>query len=106
MRLIDADALIKYNGLESATKYGNRSAKQRTNSYSTMMLYEIADMIDEAPTIDAAPVKHGRWLKTNDDTMKRCSECDVIHLIAQYPHGNANYCPNCGAKMDGDEKND
>ena len=44
--------------------------------------------------------KHGQWLPTNDDNKKRCSRCDVIHLIAQYPHGQINYCPNCGAKMD------
>ena len=42
----------------------------------------------------------GRWLPTSDENKKRCSVCDIIHLIAQYPHGQANYCPNCGAKMD------
>lgn len=60
-------------------------------------------MIKGAPAVDAEPVRHGRWLPTNDDNKKRCSRCDVIHLIAQYPHGQANYCPNCGAKMRGNE---
>lgn len=70
---------------------------------------DIKEIIQEAEKImgdkarEYQPVKHGRWIETNDDTMKRCTECDVIHLIAQYPHGNANYCPNCGAKMDGGE---
>lgn len=41
----------------------------------------------------------GEWLPTKDKNKKRCSNCYVIHLIAQYPHGEANYCPNCGAKM-------
>lgn len=41
----------------------------------------------------------GRWLPTNDADKKRCSKCDVTHLIAQYPHGQANFCPNCGACM-------
>ena len=50
-RLIDADALMKLYGLEDATKYGNETAEQQTHSYSTMMMYEIADMIDDAPTI-------------------------------------------------------
>lgn len=48
-------------------------------------------------------VTHGRWMPTSDDNKKRCSGCDVIHLIAQYPHGQANFCPNCGAKMDLEE---
>ena len=50
-RLIDADALEILYGLEYATKYGNKSAEQQAHSYDTMMMYEIADMIDNAPTI-------------------------------------------------------
>ena len=65
----------------------------------------VLECLDFVPKVDAEPVRHGRWLPTNDDNKKRCSECDVIHLIAQYPHGHANYCPNCGAKMDGGKDN-
>ena len=54
-----------------------------------------------APAADVAPVVHSRWIETKDQNKKRCGRCDVIHLIAQYPNGNANFCPNCGAKMDG-----
>ena len=50
MRLIDADALLEQYNLNDATKYGNKDAKQQAHSYSTMMLYEIADMIYDAPT--------------------------------------------------------
>lgn len=50
-RLIDADALMKLYELEDATKYGNETAEQQTHSYDTMMMYEIADMLDDAPTI-------------------------------------------------------
>ena len=49
-RLIDADALLEQYSLNDATKYGNKDAEQQAHSYSTMMLYEIADMIDGAPT--------------------------------------------------------
>lgn len=49
-RLIDADALLEQYNLKDATKYGNKDAEQQTHSYSTMMLYEIADMIEDAPT--------------------------------------------------------
>lgn len=45
------------------------------------------------------PVVHGRW-KQVDETKCRCSNCDIIALIGLYPHGDMNYCPNCGAKMD------
>ena len=48
--MIDADALLEQYNLNDATKYGNKDAKQQAHSYSTMMLYEIADMIEDAPT--------------------------------------------------------
>ena len=50
MRLIDADALLEQYNLKDAAKYGNKDAEQQAHSYSTMMLYEIADMIEDAPT--------------------------------------------------------
>ena len=50
MRLIDADALLEQYGLKDATKYGNKDAAQQAHSYSTLMLYEIANMIEDAPT--------------------------------------------------------
>lgn len=50
MRLIDADLLLEQYNLKDATKYGNKDAEQQAHSYGTMMLYEIADMIDGAPT--------------------------------------------------------
>lgn len=39
--------LINNLSLEGATKYGNKNAAQQTNSYSTVMRYEIADCIDD-----------------------------------------------------------
>ena len=75
-----------------------------TNTYYSIDPYnqrgKIFEMVALFPAVDVEPVRHGRWIPTNDDNKKRCSRCDIIHLIAQYPHGQANYCPNCGAKMD------
>ena len=51
MRLVDADALLEQYNLKDATKYGNKDAEQQAHSYGTMMLYEIADMIEDAPTV-------------------------------------------------------
>ena len=45
-------------GCENATKYGNENAEQQSKSYSTLMLYEIADIVedccDNAPTVEIA----------------------------------------------------
>ena len=54
MRAIDADALLEQYGLRDATKYGNENAEQQHKSYGTLMMYEIADMIYDAPTISPA----------------------------------------------------
>ena len=51
MRLIDAYALLEQYNLKNATKYGNKDAEQQAHSYDTLMLYEIADMIEDAPTV-------------------------------------------------------
>ena len=56
VRLIDADALARDMGVDNAVKYGNETAEQQHNSYSTLMKYEIADYIEDAPTVDAIPV--------------------------------------------------
>ena len=56
MRLIDADVLMIDIGCVDAVKYGNETAEQRHNSYSTLMKYEIADYINDAETIDAVQV--------------------------------------------------
>lgn len=65
---------------------------------------QIIDLFDDLPTADVQPVKYGRWENTNTPNQLRCSNCEIIHFIAQYPHGDIKYCPNCGARMDGDSE--
>jgi hypothetical protein len=104
MKLIDADALFNWgeHKLKDATKYGNKDAEQQHWSYSTAMMYEIADEIDDAPAIDAAPVAHGKWVPVANG--RGGNECTDCHEYApSFQNGIehlTNYCPNCGAKMD------
>ena len=52
----------------------------------------------------AEPVRRGRWIKVNDDVYS-CSVCGMEIIIAGDPKDeNANYCINCGAKMNGVEE--
>ena len=55
------------------------------------------DYIDSEPAADVAPVRHGRWIMHDDEFGLTC-ECSVCHIETM---GDGNYCPNCGAKMDG-----
>lgn len=81
----------------------------------------ITHQIDIAPTVDAVEVVHGRWVwdvETHGDPMYgidedfgyQCSECQVwadeygvdSDIYEEPPTHILRYCPNCGAKMDGD----
>lgn len=54
-------------------------------------------IIADLPSVTPQP-KTGHWIRVDENKL-RCSECEVVHLIAQYPNGKIGWCPNCGAKM-------
>lgn len=84
MRLIDADALK----LDIMCVYGSNP--------------QYINWLNHAPTVDAVPVRHGKWIHEVRYTIDslhsyqqyRCSECDMTYIT------NTKYCPNCGARMD------
>ena len=53
-------------------------------------------LIREVPSADVQPVRHGRWGKVNE-----CSECGCQPWYERDIHF-LHYCPNCGARMDGE----
>lgn len=58
---------------------------------------ELIVLLYDYPAADVAPVKHGNWIQTN---VFECSECEYSFEPEGYlPFFN--YCPCCGAKMDG-----
>lgn len=90
MRLIDADAM-RQEWLEN----GQNEYVYDTNA--------VLDSIDAQPTIEAAPVRHGRWVKLGQRT--HGGERNYTHYCSKCgQNGFDDYarCPNCGAKMDGD----
>ena len=63
--------------------------------------------IDNAPAVDAVEVVHSRWVQKEfwtDGGTWRCSECgrQIMFMKGTPITKEINYCPNCGAKMDGD----
>ena len=88
MRLIDADALINDSGNFIIIGAGDN------------ICIDISD-IAKAPTIEAEPVKHGRWEWDTED-IYRCTVCyEKVHVKEVMGRPDWDYCPNCGAKMDG-----
>ena len=90
MRLIDADALKQRMGEEHFRGYGNAII-----------------LVMDAPTVDAAPVVHGRWKAHKPDCRGYaagfiCSCCgSIVYAGYSMKECEYNYCPQCGAKMDG-----
>ena len=97
-RLIDADALYKLFGASGNCNDCPLDA-YKCQYYNEHTLMEFCERIDDAPTVDAEPVRHGHWINTGFLTAK-CSECDAEVHELEY----GNYCPNCGAKMDEEEE--
>ena len=71
-----------------------------------------AKCINEAPAVDAEPVRHGEWILNpcnlyNDATWV-CSVCGKEWVLLDgTPHDNQmDYCSHCGARMDGGTDHD
>ena len=99
MRLIDADEIKKKAVPHVRGDNGTWSAKARDWAV-------LVGDIDDAPTVDAVEVVHGEWSTIEDDccglTALQCSKCNQEYWFEDDPPLKIyNYCPNCGAKMDG-----
>jgi hypothetical protein len=88
MRLIDANALVK-----SMEAFCNRSQFGRSAAKIC---------IKNAPTID--PERHRYWMRDERTGQLTCSECGSMCSDNGIIYIRTRYCPNCGCKMDLDEK--
>ena len=96
MRLIDADALvdaIKNRIEEDRGVYPDFSRFYRVGMRIVINIIKVQD------TVDA--VKHGHWgFYSGEECYIICSECRKEYYCDKQEMPN--YCPNCGARMDGD----
>lgn len=105
MRLINADAFSAF--IRDAVikhKY------DRLNIDNTLTVADVLQSVcaeldgtglegfKNAPTVDAVPVKHGRWKMVEGELVfwDMCSVCGrkILHRTPYY-----DFCPNCGADM-------
>lgn len=105
-RLIDADYLLKELEDWQADLDDAFSGRQLGVTDAIVIACQM-------PTVDAVPVRNGKWL--DPETLKRpwfrhhIFECSVCRNILDMDgvnagRGDANYCPNCGARMDAERK--
>lgn len=92
-RYIDADRLIN-----------EISGNGGVFTYGPKVVMAIVSRINLQPTADVVEVKHGEWIKVgyteSRSNILQCSQCKRIRR----GRPKSPYCPDCGAKMDGDKE--
>ena len=94
-RLIDANTLIEHL---------TRCIDAEKGLFRAVCV-AIKCFVEQMPTVDAVEVVHGRWIHVPSSDMMtgkayKCSECNKMRYGSHMP----NYCQCCGAKMDGERK--
>lgn len=109
MRLIDADELrktcVETNVSDVITEFEKMPYAEKVPVLKIIEKY--VSIIKNAPTIDAEPVRHGKWIDMGDYVsttyaslpILTCSVCRKESIQNEYCEENE-YCPHCGAKMD------
>ena len=64
----------------------------------------LLSLINESPTADVAEVKRGEWKEAEDGDGIVCSVCGSDFCTLVLDVYGYNYCPNCGAKMEGNDE--
>lgn len=101
-RLIDLDELIahfrKTKVIEVIPNWEELNPSVRVGIIRTTAKYR--EIVLSASIVDAMEVVHGRWVyEPVEFDWKRDIKCSIC---GEYVNTTSNYCPNCGAKMDGD----
>lgn len=100
-----SDYISREAAVKIAQKYGltNGSALGRHTGLADCIAIEIEGL----PAADVGPVRHGEWLRTDDDWSSlvtiQCSACGgewCFEIDEDVQLLGYNYCPGCGCKMD------
>ena len=90
------------NGRKTMTEYIEREAAEDAVGEAHLKglnpLWELRDV----PAADVVPVVHGKWMPFHSEAagdIQYCSACEIGF------DAKTDYCPHCGAKMDGGADN-
>ena len=105
-RLIDANALMDSFRSHMVENYDRNKCTKEENCTTCEPGCLWRKKVSAAPTVNAVEAVHGRWIGDGwGSYIKRCSVCRSVPLRevgGRHDACYSNYCPNCGAKMDGD----
>lgn len=81
--------------------------RKNGNKHFINGIESVLEYAENLPAADVAPVVHGRWDDSgrytfpSGSTAVRCTECGCALTVSEFRLNNWNYCPVCGAKMNG-----
>jgi hypothetical protein len=114
MGLIDKEQLL--SSVSARLEYVEKRKKMLAKQLNLFMvdgaiageLRRLKSTIENAQTVDAAPVVHARWVHrcryiATEIWEWRCSACGELPPGPNQLAYELRYCPRCGAKMDAEE---
>ena len=97
--------MVEYIDREAAFETITDLAGKAPTRSAYEAVWKSARALKKIPAADVVPVVHGEWLLRHEGH-GHYWECSVCHKNpCIYVTKDTNYCPNCGAKMDGGEEN-
>ena len=96
-KLIDSENVIAWLNAQIEKVQGGWLHDYGFPTNVIVALTDVKRFVKNLPTIEAEPVRHGRWIKiepNGSQFRRKCSECGgIVHAVSDF-------CPYCGARMD------
>ena len=104
-----AEYISKEKAIKELREVYEQEYPTASGDFDEYASHDVPNVLRNMPFTYVQPVKHGKWIAENQD--KRgyadcftCSNCNnytytyTLMKVCEY-----DYCPNCGARMDGDK---
>ena len=99
----------KYMKKSDVIAYIRKEAKEAQSAFEELggesgiiaeAFEDLANELEDFPATDVAPVRHGRWV-THYRSGTTVAEGYVSTCCDMWNNRKCDFCPNCGARMDG-----
>ena len=107
-----AEYVDKEDVILACVEKGQKSKRYKVGEFWELNGSEIREALSDVPAADVAPIKHAKWIDKSSkkllfgrvlrDRIVQCDQCrNYLDMDGvNGGRGDANYCPNCGARMD------
>ena len=90
--------MAEYIERDALCKWLHETMSAQTTVVGMAYVRDFWNKVLDIPAADVATVVHGKWVVSSDGYYSYCSECKNEPKNGEM----TDYCPNCGARMDGE----